>query len=116
MPAPKAYTTVSKSIKNEFKYYAAIHEAKVNLVKLGKKYLKYKSVRTTVEEDIEGKLLAKLKDIVTGIRIAGGVVSRRMVIVTGIRIVKANCPSRLKSYRIHLGKTEVWARNCGNVV
>lgn len=46
----------------------------------------------------------------------GGVVFRRLVIVTGIGIVKTNCPARLKSYENHLGIIEVWARDCGTVV
>ena len=47
---------------------------------------------------MKDKLLAKVKDVITGIRMAGGVISRERVIAIKIGIVKADCPSRLKGY------------------
>ena len=39
-----------------------------------------------------------MKDVVTEARMAAGVISRRMVNKIGMRVVKANYPSKLKEY------------------
>ena len=41
---------------------------------------------------------------------AGGVISRKMVIAIGIGVIKANCPSKLKDFGGHIALTEGWAR------
>ena len=42
------------------------------------------------------EFLVKAKDVVTGVRTTGGIISRKMVIVIGTGVIKANCPSKLK--------------------
>ena len=51
-----------------------------------------------------------MKDEVTGVRMAGGVISRKMVIAIGTGVIKANCPSKLKEFGGHIALTESWAR------
>ena len=41
---------------------------------------------------------------------AGGVISRKMVIAIGTGVIKANCPSKLKEFGGHIALTESWAR------
>ena len=41
---------------------------------------------------------------------AGGVISRKMVIAIGTGVIKANCPSKLKDFGGHIALTEGWAR------
>ena len=41
---------------------------------------------------------------------AGGVISRKMVIAIGTGVIKANRPSKLKDFRGHIELTEGWAR------
>ena len=100
---------------------------------LGKKYPKYTFIRTSVnnwkkkiEKDkkndnatvhrkvrpnlLHDEFLVKVKDVVTGVLMAGSVISRKMVIAIGTGVVKANCPSKLKDFRGHIALTEGWAR------
>ena len=51
-----------------------------------------------------------MKDVVTGVHMAGGVISRRMVNAIGIGVVKANCPWKSKEYGGYLKLIEGWAR------
>ena len=111
-----------------------IHGTKSALEKFGKKYLKYTFIRTSVtnwkkkiEKDkkndnatvhrrkgrsnlLDDEFLVKAKDVVTGVRTTGGVISRKMVIVIGSGVIKANCPSKLKDVGGHIALTEGWAR------
>ena len=41
---------------------------------------------------------------------AGGVISRKMVIAIGTGVIKANYPSKLKDFGGHIALTEGWAR------
>ena len=50
-----------------------------------------------------------MKDLVTGVRMDGGVISRKMVIAIDTRFIKANCPSKL-DFGSHIALTEGWAR------
>ena len=59
---------------------------------------------------LDDKFLVKVKDVVTGVRMVGGVISREMVIAIGTGVVKANCPSKLKDFGGHIALTEAWAR------
>ena len=57
------------------------------------------------------ELMLKVKDVITGVRLAGGVISRKMVMAIGTGVVKANCPPKLKEFCGHIVLTEGWARN-----
>ena len=59
---------------------------------------------------LDDDFLVKVKDVVTGVRMTGGVISRKMIIAIGTRVTKANCPSKLKDFGGHIALTEVWAR------
>ena len=55
--------------------------------------------------------MLKVKDVITGVRLAGGGISRKMLMAIGTGVVKANCPSKLKEFSGHIVLTEGWARN-----
>ena len=59
---------------------------------------------------LDDEFLVKVKDMVTGVRMAGGVISRKMVIAIGTGVIKANCPSKLNDFGGHIVLTEGWAR------
>ena len=59
---------------------------------------------------LDHEFLVKVKEVVTGVLMAGGVVSKKMVIEIGTRVIKANCPSKLKDFGGHIALTEGWAR------
>ena len=48
--------------------------------------------------------------MVTGVRMAGGVTSRKMVNAVGTGVIKENCPLKLKDFGGHIAPTESWAR------
>lgn len=135
----KKYSTVPSNIKKEVGEYALLNGTKSALEKFKKKYPRYTffrtsvnnwktkiqknknhSVSSTVYEKrgrpnlLPGKLLLKVKDVITGVRMAGGVISRKMVMAIGTRVAKANCPSKLKEFGGHIVLTEGWARNVLN--
>lgn len=107
------------------------HSTKDALDHFSKKYPKYKFKRTSVnswkaslknnENDktlkkigrpnlLSDELLTKTKDVIIGSRLAGTVISRRMVIaMTGV--IKANDPGLLKEFGGALELTENCARN-----
>ena len=58
---------------------------------------------------LDDEFLVKVKDLVTGVRMAGGVISRKMVIAIDAGVIKANCPSKL-DFGGHIALTEGWAR------
>ena len=60
---------------------------------------------------LDAEFLVKVKDAVTGIRTAGGIISRKLVIAFGTGVIKANCPSKLKDFGGHIALTEDWARS-----
>lgn len=128
-------TSVPEQIKNEIGEFALKNGTKSALEKFKKKYPKYTFVRTSVnnwkkkiEKDkkqnndtvhrrkgrpnlLDDQTLGKVKDVVTGVRLAGGVISRKMVIAIGTGVLKANCPSKLKEFGGHIELTEGWARH-----
>ena len=59
---------------------------------------------------LDDKFVVNVKDVVNGVRMAGGVISRKMVIAIGTGVIKANRPSKLKDFRGHIELTEGWAR------
>ena len=48
---------------------------------------------------LDDKFLVKVKDVVTEVRMAGGITSRKMVTAIGTGVIKANCSSKLKDFR-----------------
>ena len=58
----------------------------------------------------DDEFLVKFKDVVTGVCLAGGVISRKMVIAIGTGVVKANCPSKLKDFGGLIVLTKGWVR------
>ena len=110
-----------------------IHGTKSALEKFGKKYPKYTFIRASVnnwkKKNEKGKrndnatvhrrkgrpnllddeFLVKVKDVVTGVRLAGGVTSRKMVTAIGTGVIKANCPSKQKDFGGHIALSEGWA-------
>ena len=60
---------------------------------------------------LDDETLAKVRDGITGIRMTGGVISRKMVIAIGNGIIKANSPTSLKEFGGHIELTEGLARN-----
>ena len=111
-----------------------IHGTKSALERFGKKYPKYTFIRTSVnkwkkkiEKDkkydnainhrrkgrpniLDDEFLVKVKDVVTGVLIAGGVISSKMVTAIGTGVIKANCPSKRKDFGGRIALTEGWAR------
>ena len=59
---------------------------------------------------LDDEFLVKVKDLVTGVRMAGGVISRKMVTAIGNGVIMANCPSKLKDFGGHIALTQSWAR------
>ena len=58
---------------------------------------------------LDKEFLVRVKDVVTGVCTAGGVISRKMVIAIGTGVIKANCSSKLKDFRSQTALTEGWA-------
>ena len=112
-----------------------INGTKFELEKFNTKYPQYTFVRTSVnnwKKKIENdkkqnivtviakkgrpnlsddETLAKVRDGITGTRLTGGVISRKMVIAIGNGVIKANSPSSLKKYGGHIELTDGWARH-----
>ena len=59
---------------------------------------------------LDDEFLIKVKDMVTGVCMAGVVISRKTVTAIGTGAIKANCPSKLKDFGGHIALTEGWAR------
>ena len=118
-PRKKYNTSVPERTNNEVGEYALIHGTRSALERFGKKYPEYTFIRQSVnnwkkkvKKDkksdtatvhrrkgrsnlLDQKFLVKVKDVVTGVRMAGGVISRKMVIAIGTGVIKANSPSKL---------------------
>ena len=60
---------------------------------------------------MEDDILKKLIDVIIGSRLAGTVISRKMVVAIGTGIVKTNEPKILREFGGSLELTEGWARN-----
>ena len=60
---------------------------------------------------MEDDILKKLIDVIIGSRLAGTVISRKMVVAIGTGIVKTNGPNILREFGGSLELTEGWARN-----
>ena len=51
---------------------------------------------------LDDEFLVKVKEVMTGARMAVGSISRKMVIAIGTGVINPNCPSTLKDIRGHL--------------
>ena len=59
---------------------------------------------------LDDEFLVKVKDVVTRVRMTGGVISKKMVIAIGTGVIKVNCPSKLKDFEGCITLTEGLAR------
>ena len=60
---------------------------------------------------MNGELLSKVRDTITGTRFAGGAILRRMVVSAGTVVIKTNCPEKMRFFGGSLELTGGWARN-----
>ena len=108
-----------------------IHGTKAAIDNFSKDYTKYSLKRTTVsgwkerckKNDlhsiekrgkpnlVDDAILKKIKDVIIGSRLAGTVISQKMVVPIGTGAVKANEPKILREFVGNLELTEDWARN-----
>lgn len=110
------YTSIPKHVRVEVGKYALVHGTHAAMKKFSELYPKFKFKRTTINtwksklkangqqntntlfkktgrpNLLPEELLKKTKDVIIGTRLAGTVISRRMVIAIGNGVVKANDP------------------------
>ena len=55
-------------------------------------------------------MLQKIKEVVIGVKLSGIVISSKMVISIGNRVLKANDPNTLSEFGGHITLTDDWAR------
>ena len=112
--ARQSYNNTPKHIHMEVGKYALAHSTKDALAKFSKQYPKYTFKRTSINSWkasfknngnsqnlkkisrpnlLSEELLKRAKDVIIGSRLAGTVISRKMVIGNGTGVVKANDPS-----------------------
>ena len=112
--ARQSYNNIPKHIRMEVGKYALAHSTKDALAKFSKQYPKYTFKRTSINSWkasfknngnsqnlkkisrpnlLSEELLKRAKDVIIGSRLAGTVISRKMVIGNGTGVVKANDPS-----------------------
>ena len=108
-----------------------IHGTKAAIDHFSKDYTKFSLKRTTVsgwkerckKNDlhsiekrgkpnlVDDAIFNKIKDVIIGSRLAGTVISQKMVVPIGTVVVKANEPKILREFVGSLELTEDWARN-----
>ena len=59
---------------------------------------------------VDDEMFKKIKDVIIGSRLAGTVISRKMVVAIGTGVVKVNEPKILREFGGSLELTEGWAR------
>ena len=127
----KYYNNIPSKIKQEVGSYALIHGTKAAIDHFSKVYTKFSLKRTTVnrwkerckKNDlhsigkrrrpnlVDDEMLKKIKDVIIGSRLAGTVISRKMVVAIGTGVAKANEPQILREFSGSLELTEDWARS-----
>ena len=131
----KYQTNVSNKIKREVASYAKEFSTQAALKKFRSKYPKLTFNRTTVNNwkkkferpealgrkigrpnMLSDDIIKKVKDIVMGTRIAGGVINRQQVVCIAKGVVKANNPNILKEFGGSVEITDSWARNLLNKI
>ena len=60
---------------------------------------------------VDDEMLQKTRDVIIGSRLAGTVISRKMVIAIGTGVIKVTEPNILEEFGGSLELTESWARN-----
>ena len=114
--ARQSYNNIPKHIRMEVGKYALAHSNKDTLAKFLKQYPKYTFKRTYMNSWkasfknngnsqnlkkigrpnlVSEELLKRTKDIIIGSRLAGLVISRRMIIAVGAGVIKANDPGTI---------------------
>ena len=110
--ACQSYNNLPKHIRTEVRKYALAHSTKDALAKFSKQYPKYMSIKSwkaSFKNNGKSQNLKKIgrsnllseelpkrtKDFIIGSRLAGTVISRRMVIAIGTGVVKANDPGTI---------------------
>ena len=63
---------------------------------------------------VNDEIMLKIKEVIIGIRLAGSVISRKMVISIGKGVLKANNPNSLSEFGGHVTLTDDWARGVLN--
>ena len=122
---------VPETVKRKAGKYALLHGTKATVEQFNKVYLKYTSVRTTIndwklkmkkEKDektiffkkgrpnlVSDDLMKKIKTITTGTWAAGTAISHRTVMAISNGVVRENSPTLLKKNGGSLELTEGWA-------
>ena len=122
---------IPETIKRVAGKYALLHGTKATVEQFNKVYLKYTSVRTTINDwklkmkkEKDGKtiffkkgrpnlvsddLMKKIKTITTGTWAAGTAISHRTVMAISNGVVRENSPTLLKKNGGSLELTEGWA-------
>ena len=114
--ARQSYNNIPKHIRMEVGKYALAHSTKDALAKFSKQYPKYTFKRTSINSWkasfknngnsqnlkkigrpnlLSEELLKRTKDVIIGSRLAGTVISRRMVIAIGTGVIKGNDPGTI---------------------
>ena len=114
--ARQSYNNIPKYIRMEVGKYALAHSTKDALAKFSKQYPKYILKQTSINSWkasfknngnrenlrkigrpnlLSEELLKRTKDVIIGSRLAGTIISRRMVIAIGTGVVKANDPDTI---------------------
>ena len=126
----KYATKVPSKLQREVAHYATSFGATAAMKHFQMKHPKLKFSRSTIQGwvkklDINGQvkiqrhgrpnllgdhLQKKVKDIIIGTRLAGGVINRRTVLCIANGVVKANEPNLLKEFGGTLELTDRWAR------
>ena len=121
---------VSSKLQTEVARYATSFGASAAVKHFQKKHPKLKFTRSTIQGWVKkmrnnhvnvprsgrpnllgDPMLKKIKDIIIGTRIAGGVINRRTVLCIANGVVKANQPNLLKEFGGGLVLTDRWARH-----
>ena len=114
----KHYSNIPSKIKQEIGSYPLIHRAKAAIYRFSKVYTKFSLNRTTVngwkerckKNDlhfigkrgrpnlVDDEMLKKTRDVIIRSRLAGTVISRKMVVAFSTGLVKANEPKILREF------------------
>ena len=127
----KHFDNTPAKIKQEIGSYALIHGTKAAINRFAEVYTKYLLKRTTVnglkkrfkKNDlhsigkrgrsnlVDDEMLKKIKDVITGSRLACRVISQKMVVAIGTSVAMVNEPKILRGFGKSLELTEGWARS-----
>ena len=129
----KYVLNIPPGIKAEVGKYALCYGTQAARKRLSSKYPQYEFKQSTVSnwknkftkyldrtEDkfnkvgrpnkVNDEIMLKIKEVIIGIRLAGSVISRKMVISIGKGVLKANNSNSLSEFGGHVTLTDDWAR------